>query len=679
MPKIPKPAPKDVVSDFRIDPNHVVGDSFLQLLETLSKSIPKEDQDAYHLLKTDFDRINCALQSQEIQDEIKIEKGFVGKDLEKATELKQKGNEAFGKKKYLLALEKYNECIRLMPTEESTVDLALAIANRSAAMLHLTKFELCLTDIDNALSFNYPEDMKYKLIDRKGKCYAQLKQLKDAENNFQEAKKLLETSNLDEKGKEVWEASLEKQIKFLLKMQEDPLPGPPAPLELPDQNPKFSHASTKFSIAAHKEAEVGRYTVATESIRIGEVVVKEMPFSSILFCEYYETHCYHCLSRARLLIPCYKTGNVVFCSKECRETAWNSYYQKEYLYLNHLSTAWCGRIGHLALRMVTDIGFDKLMSLMGKLLPEKEPENMLDKGMTEEGVYSDDYTCIFPMTVNMHKRLPEGLVDFGIFTVYLVKLLQNMGYFDSTTAKNPDMRYTKEMALIGTAIMKNLQVIQCNSHHISELWNTNDFEDPSPKDIGAGIYTTATLINHNCDPNCDLNFYANKLHVIATRSIKAGEEICIDYGVVFYRNLLRWRRHALQFRYCFQCTCKACQKDWKHWRDLEREMPSFKCPNCGKVLDMSGKIVDKTSIKCTKCKDMVNFKQIIDILQANHDQFAIGIDMCMHGKIRGALPKLTDHMLMLQKYLTHPWQELVRCQDAIRTCYRMLANTKLDI
>jgi len=671
---------KDVVSDFSIDHNHVVGDNMLDLLTGLTKNIPKAAQDKYHLLKSDYERIDFALKIEEIHSGIKIEKGFVGKNAEKAAELKQKGNEAFGKKKYLLALEKYNECILLTPSEEQTVDLSLVIANRSAALLHLTKFDLCLSDIENAISFNYPEEMKYKLFDRKGKCYAQLKQLKDAESNFQEAKKLLETSNLDEKGRELWETSLEKQTKFLLRMQEDPLPGPPAPLKVKENDTKFQNASSKFDIAAHKKSEVGRFALSKESITIGEVMIKEKPFSSIPFTEFYESHCYHCLARARLPIPCYKTGNVVFCSKTCRENAWNTYYQKELVYQNHLATTWCGRIGHLALRMATDMGYDKLKSTMDHLLDEKEPESILDKGITKEGIYSNDYNAIFPMMVNMHKRLPEGLLDFGIFAVYLLKILQHMGYFESTT-NDVNLKYSAELVLIGTSLMKNLQVIQCNSQHITELCNTNDFENPKPIDIGAGIYPTAALINHSCDPNCDVNFYANELHVIATRSIKAGEEITIDYGVLFYRTLLKWRKHVLQFRYCFECDCKACKQDWKHWRDIEREVPTFKCPNCGKLLEIHGKLVDKENVKCknSKCNEIVNLKTTIKILQANHDKFAMGIDMCMNGKCEDALPKLVDHMLMLQKYLNHPWQELVRCQDAIRTVYRLRANTRLDI
>ena len=43
-------------------------------------------------------------------------------------------------------------------------------------------------------------------------------------------------------------------------------------------------------------------------------------------------------------------------------------------------------------------------------------------------------------------------------------------------------------------------------------------------------YNTARLINHSCNPNCELEGKGLKLWITAIRDIKKGEELSYDYG-----------------------------------------------------------------------------------------------------------------------------------------------------
>ena len=43
-------------------------------------------------------------------------------------------------------------------------------------------------------------------------------------------------------------------------------------------------------------------------------------------------------------------------------------------------------------------------------------------------------------------------------------------------------------------------------------------------------YNTARLINHSCNPNCEVEGKGLKLWIIAIRDIKKGEELSYDYG-----------------------------------------------------------------------------------------------------------------------------------------------------
>ena len=46
-------------------------------------------------------------------------------------------------------------------------------------------------------------------------------------------------------------------------------------------------------------------------------------------------------------------------------------------------------------------------------------------------------------------------------------------------------------------------------------------------------YNTARLINHSCDPNCEVFGTGLKVWVYAIRDIKKGEELSYDYGFGF--------------------------------------------------------------------------------------------------------------------------------------------------
>lgn len=63
-------------------------------------------------------------------------------------------------------------------------NFAILLANRSAALYHLEKYDHALTDIQNAEENNYPKEMLHKLKERKAKCYLAKKDLESALQSF---------------------------------------------------------------------------------------------------------------------------------------------------------------------------------------------------------------------------------------------------------------------------------------------------------------------------------------------------------------------------------------------------------------------------------------------------------------------------------------------------------------
>ena len=89
------------------------------------------------------------------------------------------------------------------------------------------------------------------------------------------------------------------------------------------------------------------------------------------------------------------------------------------------------------------------------------------------------------------------------------------------------------------------------------------FELNKRHDIDGNVpYNTARLINHSCDPNCEVEIIRGHIWIIAERNIKRGEEISYNYGYDFED----WEDHPCQ------CGSKNCIG----WILAEDEWPKLK-------------------------------------------------------------------------------------------------------
>ena len=81
-------------------------------------------------------------------------------------------------------------------------------------------------------------------------------------------------------------------------------------------------------------------------------------------------------------------------------------------------------------------------------------------------------------------------------------------------------------------------------------------------------YNTARLINHSCDPNCEVDGVGLKLWIYSIKDIKKNEELTYDYGFSFdkdYKN------------YPCRCGAKKCVgfivKSESRWRIKKSRKP----------------------------------------------------------------------------------------------------------
>ena len=76
--------------------------------------------------------------------------------------------------------------------EISRLTLSDTHCYRSAVYFQMRHYSKCLEDIEAALMFGYPEDMQYKLMDRRGRCLLRCYRLYEAQEALEVASLLVQ-------------------------------------------------------------------------------------------------------------------------------------------------------------------------------------------------------------------------------------------------------------------------------------------------------------------------------------------------------------------------------------------------------------------------------------------------------------------------------------------------------
>lgn len=204
--------------------------------------------------------------------------------------------------------------------ELKSQELASAYNNRSVLSHHIKKYDLALSDINEALSINATSTLlKSKLLIRKINC---LKSMGDKveESQIQEVKDLLdkiESSEPREFLSKTLEVKPDREFRFF---ETNPFPEMTGSKEL-------SCASNAIEI---KYDEIfGRQLTVNRYVPPGEVLLVEDAYVVFpnLECRY--LYCSHCLNLALTAIPCDSCPCVIFCSESCKLDAWKKYHDVE--------------------------------------------------------------------------------------------------------------------------------------------------------------------------------------------------------------------------------------------------------------------------------------------------------------------------------------------------------------
>ncbi|XP_015783391.1 SET and MYND domain-containing protein DDB_G0273589 [Tetranychus urticae] len=293
------------------------------------------------------------------------------------------------------------------------------------------------------------------------------------------------------------------------------------------------------------EKNKGRIIITQNDIQKGTKLLVEEPFCTWLAPFLYSQYCFRCFNVLdNYFFPCRKCVLVRYCSSACEEESWKSYHSYECQYISFLRFLGAG---HFALRCLSVDGLDESISLYRKSLQDKRKEPKLSRSFLNN--YQDIFTL---MSKDNNSAMLPKLAFLSKFIAHLacsMRLVQDGAVFD-----------------LSCLLLKQFGIGYLNSFFITDhgynqlkLPGTSVDEDTA-KEIGMGLYASASLISHSCDPNCEKYFICDKILILSRAPIEKGEEITISYGPNAVVHSYHQRQALLESTHGFKCSCKLCLK-----------------------------------------------------------------------------------------------------------------------
>lgn len=165
-------------------------------------------------------------------------------------------------------------------------------------------YELAIADINFALSLGYPEDIKYKLYDRLGRCHLKNGNPAKAKPSFLIANQLVSKCiDIEEKKRNQLLSSFntltndcEKSItscnNITTNVEKNQVPD--TTVDTTDMVPSEEYPALVSKVEVRETDEVGRHVVAKESLELGDTVLVERPYAAVLYPEQNGKNCHNC-------------------------------------------------------------------------------------------------------------------------------------------------------------------------------------------------------------------------------------------------------------------------------------------------------------------------------------------------------------------------------------------------
>jgi len=497
-----------------------------------------------------------------------------------ASRLRDQGNDKFKAKDNAGALKLYSESIICSP--EFGPEKSLAFGNRSAALFHIGEYESALNDVNMALKSKYPKNLEYKILQRQAQCLLRLGLYEQALEALNKCETAIAAARLSDEKK----GSVTRDVNAIA-LEITGLINRSSPAEKAERkrapefsNPSLPYASPKLDLKHSEDATRGRYVVATQELKEGEVIFSEEPYSSVLLPDQYSTHCHHCYRRIEAPLPCKKCTQPRYCSSECVEDSW-VYHQYECGQLDLLHNI---GIGHLAVRTILLTGLQKLKDVR-KAVKEDNYDVKQD----------DPYSWVYSLVHHANKMQEDECFQYTVTAALLATFLAKRTRFlfpNKSLAQLNDTEPDEDLvSYIGGLILRHLCQLVGNAHAITEV-KESDNGDVQQVRLATAIYPSASMMNHSCLTTIVNQFEGRRLVVRLTRALGRNAEVTNCYGPHHRRHSFAERQEVLLTQYKFRCLCPACS-DPKE-RNFLRRFDARKCDLC------TGPVIDEVCNDCDK-------------------------------------------------------------------------------
>lgn len=392
------------------------------------------------------------------------------KDEQEAEKLRKDGNELFKDKLYSDALECYSAAIlKAKQFDNDELDdhnqCCLSYANRSVVFFNLKQFEYALKDAEKAISLGHYD--KDKLKNRIQKCKLALEQINSEKSDQMK-------SNEDSTNKASNEQFTNKKIS----------------LDYDDQK--------------------GRKLISNRLIEMGESLIKERAFISMVNGTYYLSFCNYCLSQLHGYgVPCKSCDYAIFCSEKCLNDALKEYHKEECGkisdLINHLG------VGYLVLRLGFKVGFNNMIS--------EDLTNKQNNFRSRSTKLTSTYKDVFNLMSHSDKfELKENL-SFALVALFYKQVIDNYTKY----------KFTKDQSIkLCELFLHHIQQLSTNLISIDQevsfdIYDNAGVEMNEKLNIGIGLYPVTSLLNHSCVPNVMSKFNGNHLEIKAIKFIEKNE------------------------------------------------------------------------------------------------------------------------------------------------------------
>ena len=526
---------------------------YVAFLEELSSDDKKHFSD----LTDEKERADYVLNHPFIKDKFNHITGLDRKNNQHSVKAREEGNTAFQSGNFKLSLVKYS--VAVCQADQSTQEYGLALANRSAALQRLKHFNKGVEDVDRAVAAGYPQDKLFKLLERKGQMLVELRRYSEAKMCFEKAKKLVQLSSLSEAKVEKFKSDIKKNLQKVANKSDDNVkPAQDSLLKNRIAQVKSPHPlypALDDSVQIKFTQQQGRFAVASKDIPAGTTILVEDPLGWTLEAEKFTSNCQHCLCEVTIPVPCSTCTAAVFCSDTCRDDSWSQYHARECGVQALCVAAALNNFCFLSLRALARMHVSQLLD-MDTCRPDIEHGTTCDDMMIYR---SDDIRNGLNLVHHSETVSTDDKIMRTLVSVFLMRCLKLTRFSEAViTTSDQDLH-------IAALIHQMISACPANTHEIHSLV-TPTLQRWSPmaelQELGAGLYPTAALFNHSCDPNIVRTNIGRSMISVTTRTIRAGEEIHDCYGLPWYSKTRDLRQEITSKFYKFSCQCPPCSETW---------------------------------------------------------------------------------------------------------------------